>query len=220
MSTLRGGVHRLARALTKDLHVVHNCTIRQVEADADSYVLNGERFSDIVIAVPGDAVLRIEGLEGLLGDADRQFFRDCRYQRVVTVEVCTDKPVEDGCYAVSIPRVENMTASTISFLDYIDPTISRNGQGLVTVTGGGREITAERLLDDLKTVYHVEPMVTRTAEWVSGMPAFPPGRYRQITEFRQRPRRPGLCFCGDYLLAPLIEGAVTTVLRAAETIQV
>jgi protoporphyrinogen oxidase len=220
MSTVRGGIHRIAAALTGDLRIVHDCMIRRVEVDAQSYLVNGERFSDIVLAVPGDAVLRIEGLEGLLGEDDLQFFRECRYQRVVSVEVYTDAPVDGSCYAVSIPRVENLTAATISFLDYIDPSRVRQGKGLLTVSGGGTHVTADRLLADLKALYLVEPQPARTAEWVTGMPAFPPGRYRQIVRFRERQRRPGLFFCGDYLLGPLIEGAIATGLRASQAIPV
>jgi protoporphyrinogen oxidase len=220
MSTVRGGVNRIAAALAKQLHVVVSRTIGRVETSGASYIVGGERFSDVVIAVPGDAVLRIEGMETLLSDDDRQFFRDCRYQRVVSVRVSTDRPVANGCYAVSIPRVENLAAATISFHNHIDPSRVPGDQYLLTISGGGARVTAARLLDDLKTLYPVDPLPSHVVEWNSGMPAFPPGRYRQITQFQQRQRRPGLLFCGDYLLGPLIEGAVTTGLRAADAIQV
>jgi len=219
MSTVRGGVTRIAAALSNEVHVVSGCAINRVEADGVSYIIDGERFSDVVIAVSGDAVLRISGLEGFLSDQDRQFFRDCRYQRVVRVQVATERPVDGACYAVSIPRVENLSAATISFHDYIDPSSVPNGKGLLTISGGGASVTAARLLDDLKRIYPIDPTRTEIGEWTSGMPTFPPGRYREITEFHQRDRRPGLFFCGDYLLGPLIEGAVTTGLRAAEAIR-
>src|SRR5262249_29664357 len=107
MSTVRGGVHRITAALSNEVRVAGGRTIGQVEADGGSYVIDGERFSDVVIAVPGDAVLRIGGIENLLSNQDQQFFRDCRYQRVVRVQVATERPLDGGCYAVSIPRVEN-----------------------------------------------------------------------------------------------------------------
>jgi protoporphyrinogen oxidase len=219
MSTVRGGIHRIAGALVRELRVKTGRTVDGVEIDGPSYVIDGQRFSHVVVAVPGDAVLGIGGIEALLSDADREFFRTCRYQRVVSVQVATDRPVDGRCYAISIPRIENLSAATISFHDYIDPSSLPNGEGLLTISGGGLNVTAGRLLDDLKSLYPPDALRTRVVEWSSGMPKFPPGRYREITQFHQRERRPGLFFCGDYLLGPLVEGAITTGLRAADAIQ-
>jgi protoporphyrinogen oxidase len=218
MSTVRGGISRIADALSRELQISRDRTIHQVKTDGDEYIVDAERFSDLVIAVPGDDVLRIEGIEALLSDEDRQFFSGCRYQRIVSVQVRTRRPVDGGCYAVSIPRVEKMSAATISFLDYIDPSLVPDGEGLLAVSGGGSNVEAAQLLHDLRSLYTIEPEATELFEWAHGMPKFPPGRYREITRFQQRQRRPGLFFCGDYLLGPLIEGAVTTALRAADAI--
>jgi hypothetical protein len=79
-------------------------------------------------------------------------------------------------------------------------------------------VTAEKLLQDLRAIYRVDPAHYTTVERTSGMPMFPPGRYRAISEFGKRERNRGLFFCGDYLLAPLIEGAITTGLDAAESV--
>ena len=218
MSTVRGGIQRIAGALTKELRVATGRTIAGVEIDGPSYVIDSERFSDLVVAVPGDAVLGIGGIESLLSVADREFFRTCRYQRVVSVQVATNRPVDGRCYAISIPRIEKLSAATISFHDYIDPSMVSNGEGLLTISGGGPNVTAGRLLDDLKSLYPADALRTRVVEWNSGMPKFPPGRYREITQFQRRERRPGLFFCGDYLMAPLIESAITMGLRTADAI--
>jgi protoporphyrinogen oxidase len=218
MSTVRGGIGRILAALSNGLNVMSGRTINRIEADGPSYIVEGERFSDVVVAVPGDAVLRIGGIDSLLLDEDLQFFRDCRYQRVVSVRVATERPLDGGCYAVSIPRVENLAAATISFHDYIDPSGVPGGEGLLTISGGGPNVSAAQLIDDLKRLYSIEPVRTGALEWDSGMAKFPPGRYRAITEFQRRRRRRGLFFCGDYLLGPLIEGAVTTGLRAADAV--
>src|SRR5437667_4366201 len=123
------------------------------------------------------------------------------------------------CYAVSIPRIENMTASTISFIDYIDPSRVPQGEGLLVVSGGGPEITAEQLLADPHRLYDLKETATAVKEWEFGMPKFPPGRYRQIAAFQERSRRPGLFFCGDYLMGPFIEAAITTGLNAGAEIK-
>jgi oxygen-dependent protoporphyrinogen oxidase len=219
MSTIRGGVGRLAERLVEHAGGIITETIQKISADAGGYLVNGRHFTDVVLAVPGDQVLQISGVEQLLHDDDRLFFEQCNYQRTVSVTVWTDKPVDGHCYAVSIPRVEGRSAATISFHDYFDPSKVSNGKGMLTITGGGFEVTAEKLIDELRQLYKLRVESMEVNEWTSGMPKFPPGRYRQITEFQQRDRRPGLLFCGDYLLGPFIEGAVTTALRAAETIR-
>jgi protoporphyrinogen oxidase len=218
MSTIRGGLGRIAGTLAKDLRVVH-LAIERVSVDGPAYVIEGERFSDVVIAVPGDAVLRIGGIQDLMSEQDRQFFRNVRYQRVVSVRVATEKPVDGRCYAVSIPRVERFAASTISFHDYIDPSSVTNSQGLLTISGGGDTVSAQQLMQELQRLYPIQNPKTEIFEWNSATPTFPPGRYGEITQFQNRPRRPGLFFCGDYLLGPLIEGAIAAGKRAADSIQ-
>jgi oxygen-dependent protoporphyrinogen oxidase len=193
-------------------------SVSVITMEGGSYIVERNHFSDVVVAVPGNAVLSIGGMEGVLSDEDREFFHDCRYQRLVSVRVLTDRPVDGSCYAVSIPRVERLSAATISFNDYVDPSSVPDGHGLLTISGGGPNVAATELINDLTKLYRIEPQSTEAFEWSSGMPKFPPGRYRQIAKFQARQRRPGLFFCGDYLLGPFIEGAVTTGLSAAEAI--
>jgi protoporphyrinogen/coproporphyrinogen III oxidase len=214
MSTLRGGFGRLTSALAEQVRVDNKRRVGSVAAADDHYALDGERFSDVVFAIPGDSVLGVEGVSDLLSDEDREFFRTCQYQRVVTVLVETERPVDGGCYAVSIPRVENLTAATISFYDYIDPSRVPQGRGLLAISGGGPNVGPEMLLQDLQRLYPISPQPSSTVERNSGMPKFPPGRYRQIDAFQKRHRRPGLFFCGDYLSGPFVEGAITTGLAA------
>ena len=220
MRTIRGGIRQITTRLSEGLPMVVGRDVRSVATDTGTYVIDGDRFSDVVVAVAGDAVLGIAGMETLLGDEDREFFRECLYQRTVSVTVATERPVDGGCYAVSIPRVENFSAAAISFHDYIDPSQVPAGRGLLTISGGGSTVSPARLLDDLQKLYRTEPQSMETSEWISGMPKFPPGRYRQIAEFQRRSRRPGLFFCGDYLLGPFMEAAIATGLHAAEAIRI
>jgi oxygen-dependent protoporphyrinogen oxidase len=219
MSTVPGGISRIAAALSDRLNVVCGRSVDAISIEGAGYVIQEDRFSDVVVAVAGNQVLRIGALNGLLCDEDREFFQDCVYQRVVSLRVVTERPIDGGCYAVSIPRVENLSAATISFGDYIDPSSVPAGHGLLTVSGGGPNADASVLMEDLKKLYRIEPQSMDIVEWDSGMPKFPPGRYAKVAQFHARERRPGLFFCGDYLLGPFIEGAVTTGLRAAESIR-
>jgi protoporphyrinogen/coproporphyrinogen III oxidase len=213
MSTVWG----LAEGLSSRTQMTRRA-VEKIRADGDAYIVDEDRFAEVVVAVNGDAVMKIRGMTELLSTADREFFSSCRYQRVVSVAVRTAHPVDGQCYGVSIPRIENLAASTISFIDYIDPSRLLPGEGLLVITGGGREITAEQLLADLHGLYELTETATSAKEWESGMPMFPPGRYRQIAAFNQRSRRSGLYFCGDYLMGPFIEAAITTGLKAAAEI--
>jgi len=213
MSTIRG----LAERLSHGQNIIHQ-RVAATGVERDGYVINGDPFSSVVLAVNGDAVLSIEGMADLLSEEDRGFFKQCRYEKVVSVAVRTAAPVDGSCYGVSIPRIENMKASTISFIDYIDPSRVSPGEGLLVISGGG-SVTAEELMADLHQLYDIEEAAVTVKEWTSGMPKFPPGRYRQIAAFKERSRRPGLFFCGDYLMGPFIEAAVTTGLKAADSVR-
>jgi protoporphyrinogen/coproporphyrinogen III oxidase len=207
--TIRGGLTRLASALATELR------IRQTRVDSitqvdGAYVVAGNRFTDVVIAVPGNAVLQIGGMRDLLSREDCEFFAQCRYGGAITVSVNVDG-FRGDCYALSIPRVEKLSAATINFNDFIDPATVHTGN--ITIVGGD-SVSASDLLKDFQRIYSREPKDATVREWTAAMPKFPPGRYRDIAAFLNRQRRPGLFFCGDYLLGPFAEGAIATGLRA------
>jgi protoporphyrinogen oxidase len=218
MSTLQGGIKSLRVGLSDGLQI-ENHEVRGLQEEGNEYLVDGMRFSDVVVAVPGTSVLSISGIERLLSDADMEFFRTCAYQRTVSVTVSTRSPVERNCYAVSIPRVEGFAAATIAFHNFIDPSTVPEGRGLLTITGGGPSVTPDQLLEELGRLYPTEADSIDVMECSAGMPKFPPGRYGQIDAFQRRQRKAGLFFCGDYLLGPFVEGAITTGLRAAEAIR-
>jgi protoporphyrinogen oxidase len=210
MYTITGGIGRVAARLAGEVQIEGNTSIDAIAPEGDGFRVNGKLFSDVVIGTSGDRALEIPGLAELLSDADRVFFRECRYQRVVSVVVASDRPVDGRCYALSIPRLEKFSAATITFQDFIDPSRVPDGKGLLVVTGGGDGVSSDVLLQDLQTLYCLKPIFQQEYEWRSGMPMFPPGRFRQIAEFVKRERRTGLHFCGDYLMGPFVEGAIST----------
>jgi len=175
MSTLRGGVPSLRSRLAEELQI-ENHEVRSIQGEGNEYLVDGRRFSDVIVAVPGTAVLALSGIERLLSGADMEFFRNCEYQRTVSVTVSTSTPVERNCYAVSIPRVEGFAAATIAFHNFIDPSAVPDGGGLLTVTGGGPAVTPAQLIEELGRLYRVEPEKIDAMECIAGMPKFPPGR--------------------------------------------
>jgi protoporphyrinogen oxidase len=208
--TIRGGLTRLVNALAAELKIVSVRVDAIAQVDG-SYVVADSRFTDVVIAVPGNAVLQIGGMQDLLSGEDREFFAQCRYGRAVTVSFNSDGFRSD-CYALSVPRVEKLSAATINFNDFIDPESVQTTD--ITIVGGGDSVSASDLLKDFQRIYSREPKDATVREWTAAMPKFPPGRYRDIAAFLNRQRRPGLFFCGDYLLGPFVEGAIATGRRA------
>jgi protoporphyrinogen oxidase len=216
METIRGGLERIASRLLERVNVRHNYPVRSIRPADLGYEITGEKWSHVVIAVPGNDVLAIDGVRDLLSAEDIDFFEKCRYGRAVGVTVTLDKALE-SCYALSIPRVEKLKAATVMFHDFIDPSTVDGGRR-ATIMGGGDDVQGEQLLDDFERIYRVRPNEWKAAEWKTAMPKFPPGRYRQLAEFLSRSRRPGLLFCGDYLMGPFLEASVTTAQRAADVI--
>jgi oxygen-dependent protoporphyrinogen oxidase len=218
MYTLREGIGTLAQRLAGIVGVRVNNRADGIGRSETGFVVQGQEFSDLVVAVQGDAVLKLPGMAEVIAAEDVSFFAKCAYQRVVTAFVATDRPVDGRCYAVSIPAVEGRSAATISFHDFIDPSRVPEGAGLLAVTGGGDDVSADKLLEDVQGIYPVQPRFVQTYEWASATPRFPPGRFKEIEAFGRRERIPGLFFCGDYLNGPFVESAIATGIKAAEGI--
>ncbi|MBI4471544.1 MAG: FAD-dependent oxidoreductase, partial [Acidobacteria bacterium] len=188
MSTIRGGIGRLTSTLAASAQIRICTKVEQIGVDHKKYTVGGETFSDVVVATTGDSVLAIDGIAGMLSEEDREFFDSCKYERAVTAMVATARAVDGACYGVSIPRVEKLSAATISFHDYIDPSRVPEGHGLLAISGGGQNVSATSLISDLHRLYRIEPLWTKSYEWRSAMPKFPPGRYREIAAFQARQR--------------------------------
>jgi protoporphyrinogen oxidase len=221
MYTLRGGIGALPERLAERVTIRRNVTIGSIQRNEGAFVVDGERFSHVVVAVRGDSVLKLRGMTELLSDVDRTFFEQSTYQRAVTLFVATERPADGGCYALSIPNVEKRTASTIAFHDFMDRSKTPAGAGLLAATGGGDDVTSDALLGDVVSIYAGRggnSRFVRIFEWPAAMPKFPPGRFREIAEFNKRERAPGLLFCGDYLMGPFVESAIASGYRAAEAV--
>jgi protoporphyrinogen oxidase len=214
--TIRGGLDRLTRKLAEAVTVELDRRDASVAADPD-FTVCGRRFTDVVIAVAGNAVLGIPGLAGLLSEADQQFFANCTYGRAVTATFDLEGTI-DNCYALFIPRVEQLSSATVVFHQFIDSNSVAPGTSRMTIIGGGDGVRGEALLDGFRRIYGKSPSTVDVREWPSAMPKFPPGRFREIAGFLRRDRRPGLFFCGDYLMGPFIEAAIATGRRAAEAV--
>jgi protoporphyrinogen oxidase len=204
MYTLKQGIGTLGERLAKDVPIRVNISMDTVRRSEDGFIVQGQQFSDVVVAVPGNSVLKLQCIAELIAAEDVAFFQNCVYQHAVTAFVATDRPVDGRCYAVSIPAV--------------DPSRVPEGAGLLAVSGGGNDVTVEKLLEDVQVVYPLQPRFIRTYEWPSATPKFPPGRFREVEAFGRRERPPGLFFCGDYLMGPFVEGAIASGFKAAESV--
>jgi protoporphyrinogen/coproporphyrinogen III oxidase len=209
MFTIRGGLQRMTDRLAERVTIETSGPVESIARDGTGFTIQGRYFPEVVIAVPGSEVLRIRGVEALLDKEDQEFFRNCRYGRAIAVSLETPAPIE-SCYALSIPRVEGFRAATIIFHHFIDRTPR------VSIIGGGEAVTTDQLVEDFCRIYPDVQAARHSRDWAAAMPKFPPGRFRELSRFQSRQRGPGLFFCGDYLMGPFLEAAVSTGLRAAE----
>ncbi len=210
ISTLRGGLRALTHALAGKVRVDGETPVTRIVADGPGYLVNDRAFSHVVFALPGNAVLSIRGVKEMLSVEDVAFFEGCRYGRAVSISLETEE-VLDRCYGVAVPRVEKSRVATVVHHGFFDPADRR-----VTIIGGGDDVSVEDLLKDARRIYPRIQAGQSGHEWPVAMPKFPPGRFREISGFLNRKRRSGLLFCGDYLMGPFVEAAVTTALKASE----
>lgn len=187
-----------------------------------------ERADRVVMAVPGTLV---GGLCATLTGEERAFFSQVRYCRGIVVFFLMERMPSFDCYAVSLPRRECGDIYGLA-VDHFKDGVAPAGQGLLNCAFS--EAAAARWMDEpdervvrfaLDTlartpVGSLEPLVAaRVHRWQPMLPQFHQGYYRALDAFaRRRERSPRIEFCGDYLVAPYTEAALTSGLRAAAAI--
>lgn len=233
----RGGNGVLTSTLAQRLHVETGVEVRQLEADAGGVrfvaVADGrerrERADAAVVAVPGSLV---DPLCANLLPEERSFFRQVRYCRGIIVFFLMQRLPSFDCYGIGLPRRECPDIYGLA-VDHYKEGVAPPGQGLVNCAlseaAAARWYDADDAaivrfaLDTLaKTpVGSLEPLVGwRVHRWDPMLPQFHTGYVRALAAFlARRERTPRLAFCGDYLVGPYTEAALTSGLRAAQELE-
>lgn len=232
-----GGNGLLTSTLAGRVPVETGAAVREVVAEVDGVrvvVDSGgrervERADAAVLAVPGTLV---GNLCPTLNEEERTFFAQVRYCRGIVVFFLMQHLPPFDCYAISLPRRECPDIYGLA-VDHYKTGVAPPGRGLLNCSFS--EAAAARWFDEpddavvrfaLDTlartpVGSLEPLADACVHrWQPMLPQFHRGYYHALEAFARRQRRsPRLTFCGDYLVAPYTEAALTSGLRAAEEIQ-
>jgi oxygen-dependent protoporphyrinogen oxidase len=207
-----------------------------VRMEADGVELSGdgwtERFDAAVLAVPAPAARAlVQGAMPRTGE----WLGGVQVRPTVTVGLVLDRPVGVRWFGLSYSRGESRALAAVCAQEAKLPGLVAPGMGTLLalpLPGAGSglmDATAEQALDailpDLRGPF---PRIgsairaVRLYRWEHGWTVFRPGslahlaRLHHLGALDQHPR---LALAGDYLVAPNVEGAVVSGLRAAERIR-
>jgi predicted NAD/FAD-dependent oxidoreductase len=186
----------------------------------------------VIVATP--APVAAELARDVLAPAERDFHAGVTYEPAITLEVRLSDPVSSRPLRVRVPHSEGWPIASLA----LEP--GRQGgrvpdgcavARLVARSDWSRahldapdDAIAKELCRPLQRLFPVTTERTRdvrVARWPLALPRFEVGRYRALARLRRveadraaAGRR--VWFAGDHLVAPSVEGAVTSGLRAAD----
>jgi oxygen-dependent protoporphyrinogen oxidase len=230
---LRGGAGWLTRALADRVDVRHGCQVVSIETQTDGARVRyrsgghpGGAVADaVVVAVPGSEVA---ALCPKLTPSERGFLEHVRYARSIGVHVILDEtPGDLPGFALAFPRASGLDLSGMT-LDHYRVGLSPLGSGLLNVALTPRaaarlwqapdaEVSA-RVLEQLAQtpVGRLDPRECVVHRMASRLPLFEAGYLPRLARFGSRmDASPRLAFAGDYRVAPSLEGAVVSGMRAS-----
>lgn len=237
----RSGAGGFVAKLAGLLDVRTGTEVVQVDADTPGGALVHFREDEVEGTAGADAVVvatpapvAAELARDVLTPAERDFHAGVTYEPAITLEVTLSDPVSSRPLRVRVPHSEGWPIASLA----LEP--GRQGgrvpdgcavARLVARSDWSRahldapdDAIAKELCRPLQRLFPVTTERTRdvrVARWPLALPRFEVGRYRALARLRRveadraaAGRR--VWFAGDHLVAPSVEGAVTSGLRAAD----
>ncbi|MGH7483384.1 MAG: FAD-dependent oxidoreductase, partial [Longimicrobiales bacterium] len=231
---VRGGVAALTEALAEALQAagvairtgVEVGSVRAGETGVEIVAGDvAQRFDAAVVAIPAAAALRVCALPAEVAD----WLREVRVRPAVSLALALDGPIRTVGFGLSFSRLEPPGDALAAIC-----AMSRKPAGLV---GGDEALVVypapplaaelaeaepttvlDRLLPSVERVLPGLGRRVRRAK-VFGFPEgsvqLPPGSLRRLAAFPDARLPPRLALAGDWRVAPHVEGAVRSGLRAA-----
>lgn len=235
---LRGGAGAFCGALAAAVRhaggeVRVRSPVRALTTDAEGVEVSGdgwtERFDAAVIALPAPAA-RALAQDGMPRMAE--WLAGVQVRPAATVGIVLERPAGTRWFGLSFARGESRALAAVCVQEAKLPGQVPPGMGALLALplpeAGARllDATAEQalatLLPDLAKPFPGLDRHIRTARlyrWEHGWTVVRPGYAHHLARLRsERPdaESPRVAFAGDYLVAPNVEGAVVSGLRAAE----
>ncbi len=239
MLALRGGAQGFCDALAGAVgrmggRVRTGTAVRTVSANADGVEIGGdgwaERYDAVILAVPAPAA---RALVAERMPRTGEWLAGVQVRPTVTAGIVLDRPAGVRWFGLSYARGESRALAAVCAQE-AKPGLVPPGTGALLALPlpeiGPRlmDATAEQVLDailpDLRRPFpRIDSAIraVRPYRWEHGWTVFRPGMLQHLAALH-RPgaieAEPRLALAGDYLVAPNVEGAVVSGLRAAERI--
>jgi protoporphyrinogen/coproporphyrinogen III oxidase len=230
---VRGGTGALVRAVagwlgTRGVGIQEGAPVRSVEADDGGVRLrlgDGEVVDHdaVVVAVPArEAARLVPGASWLSG---------IRSRSTATLVLGLERPVRPGWFGLSIPRTESPGGAVAAVCvqeEKATGVVGGSGGSLVVVPSpdagevwaeGEPGQAVEAAVPTLDVVLPGVRAAIREARLIRfrGSTFVPePGHFDRVARFQDPTPSPRVALAGDYLVAPTVEGAVRSGVRAAE----
>jgi len=236
LQSFAGGNGELTGALARQLPVRTGCRVVAVETETDGarvrYLRDGREcnvYADAaVVAVPGS---HVPALCPKLTPAERGFFENVHYVRGTVVHLLFERAPRSLPFGgVAFPKRAGMDLYGVA-VDHHKPGAAPPGAGLLNaaLTAKACQRTWEAsdtairdlVLENLARtpIGALAPQAAIVHRWPAMLPRFAPGHVSRLAAFLRRiDRSPRLAFAGDYLVAPSVEAALTSGMRAATEI--
>lgn len=237
---LRGGAQGFCNALVDAVvrlggQVRTGTAVRGVRTDAQGAELSGdgwtERYDAVILAIPAPAA------RALVQDAmprTGEWLAAVQVRPTVTVGIVLDRPAGVRWFGLSYARGESSALAAVCAQEAKLPGLVPPGMGALLAlplpeTGprlmdASAEQVMSAILPDLRKPFpRIDAAIrgVRLYRWEHGWTVFRPGMLQHLAGLH-RPGAieadPRLALAGDYLVAPNVEGAVVSGLRAAERI--
>ncbi|HSU13783.1 protoporphyrinogen/coproporphyrinogen oxidase [Longimicrobium sp.] len=235
---LRGGARGFCDALAASVRqsggeVRVGAAVRAVSADGSGVEISGdgdpERFDAAVVALPAPAA---RGLAHASMPRMGDWLGAVPVRPTATIAVVLDRPVGARWFGLSFARGESKVLAAVCSQEAKLPGLVAPGMGVLVALplpeagaalwGATAEQALAAILPDLaKPFPAIERMIrtVRVYRWEHGWTVFGAGYLHHLARLRaERPDadQPRVAFAGDYLVAPNVEGAVISGLRAAD----
>jgi protoporphyrinogen/coproporphyrinogen III oxidase len=230
---VEGGLGSLTGELARRLQVRCGVSVERVEVEGPGVVAetsDGEivRGNAVILATRASEALAL----WLQATAEtRRFLADQSYSQGLGVFLRTREPVRRTdargreLYMEILPRGEGTNALlSVVYLNDLAPDgglILLDAFARAAAANGDDAELAEQLESEhvgLHPEMRLEVTARRILRWPVFVPAYPPGRARELAKFRTGLAPGQIQLAGDYLYGPLMEGAVRAGQDAAERV--